>query len=50
MKTKKYVTPKFARVYLTPARHKKLAMQAKKSGTTIAEVAEEQFKIAAKKK
>lgn len=42
-KTKGYETPKYPRVMVSPARHKKLAAEAKKRGVSIAEVAEEKL-------
>lgn len=39
----KYQSPKYPRVMVSPARHKKLAAEAKAMGISISEVAESKF-------
>ena len=46
MKNKKYSTPKYPRIMVSPARHKKLAAEAKKKSVSLMELAEEKFKAA----
>lgn len=47
MATKKiYEAPKYPRVLVSPARHKALALEAEKRNISVAELAEEKFKIA----
>ena len=42
----KYVTPKYHRVLVSPARHQKLAAEAAKLGISIESLAERKFKAA----
>jgi len=47
---KNYTTPKYPRVIVSPARHKKLAAEAEKRNISVEKLAEEKFKAAEAKK